>query len=198
MCRAQNLLVLLVRLLILPDERGDEEEEEEEEEEDEDEGADRLDKLRLLLEVLLLYSRVLATRGTVLFPAGGEETGEGEAGLRLSEDLFAALCVAMLPPRPPSTSVSPAVSPPAAAAAAVLPATLATQCLELLTLLSSDPQNRQHLLTEHTTGPMLRHFCGEGFSDEDGDSDHSNINSNGTCRVYDEKISSGFKALLLQ
>ena len=146
---------LLVQLLALPAEDEDDGSEEEA-------TADRLDKLRLLLEMMLLYTREISTRGAAIFPQEGEQE-EGRA-LQLPGEAVERLCAALVPP----------------AYSAVLPATLAMQSLELLTLLAADPNTRQHLHRD-AARESLQHFCTGG---EDG---------KGT---YSEDISSGFKALV--
>jgi hypothetical protein len=156
MCHAQNFLTLLVQLLTQSPEQdkhsGDGDDDDSDEDSDSDAAADQMDKLRVLLEMMMLYSQTLFTRHSFLFPQDeghscdhdeGEREREGSDGygLRLHTDTLTSLCSVLL--TPPSTTTTTTTTTPSS-----LPTPLLSKYLDLLTLLSAaDSRNRLHLQT---------------------------------------------------
>jgi hypothetical protein len=151
--RAQGFLSLLVQLLALPEEAQEEDEEEDEEEL----VADHLDKLRLVLEMMLLYCSTLSARGSQLFPLDSAAAG---SGLTLRADSLLALTAALLPPAAPFSDRP-------------LPTPVVASYLQLLRVLSQDLLTLQSMKAESCRG-NIAHFCGE---EKEGDAAREEVSA---------------------
>lgn len=143
MLRAQRFLETLVQLLALPAE----EDEEDDEEDEEDIVTDYLDKLRLVLELLVLVASTFSSRGRDLFLREQDE-GSAGVGIRLPVDSVVALCACMLPvAAPPSTGR--------------LPSDVLCKYLKILQVLAQDSVNQDHLRAAETR-QHIEHYCSDG------------------------------------
>lgn len=148
--RAQDFLTTLVRLLAQEEEC----ESEDDEESEEDATADYVDKLRLILEVMVLLASTLAARGPSLFPHEAEHVQSEFSGfgLRLSQEVATALVKSMLPAAAPALVRERVSSTPA-----LLPPAVLANYLQVLRLLAADPVTRQHLAEEEARS-SIEHF----------------------------------------
>lgn len=138
-----------MQLLILSAEKDDYEVEDND---DEGAAADHLDKLRLVLEMLLLVCGALSSRGPALFPPDQQ----GGGWLRLSAESVSTVCAALLP----WAGADGAATSPA------LPPALQTAALQLLRLLSTDGETQKHFHAASVRLHLEQVCCSGSFSDE--------------------------------